>query len=205
MKRLTVQKMQNARSSIRCIQTNSTKDLNSTLQDIVEQSLRTDLAAAAGVSNFLKAKSVITGRYDLEVINSEEKTRFESLKKAALAHKVRPSLANTTLAVVGFVGGVTSAFLPKTLNKAVSSGVQEAIADICNSQLRDLNGAGSPSTQVKEAIVAFRDGERGEASSTVRVPDISTVGRLSELSSLEMVAGFTKVGTKFALSLTRKL
>ena len=65
-----------------------------------------------------------------------------ALRRLAPSHRVRPSLLSPALRASFWALGAAAAVAPRPLSAAVAAGMQDALTDVCNEQLRQLREAG---------------------------------------------------------------
>ena len=85
---------------------------------------------------------VLGRRPDLAAFQAREEAHAAALRQLAPAHRTRPSLLAPALRAAAYALGVVSAAAPRPLAAAVAAGVQDALTDACNEQLRRLREAG---------------------------------------------------------------
>lgn len=71
-----------------------------------------------------------------------EEAHAEVLRRLAPSHRVRPSLLSPALRAGFWALGAAAAVAPRPLSAAVTAGMQDALTDVCNEQLRQLREAG---------------------------------------------------------------
>ena len=168
---------------------------------------RVDLLAEEAATALAHGRSAASGRRpDLAAARDEEAEHLAEVQRMVPQHGVRPSaLSPATKAAFSLLGSA-AALMPRSLSGAISAGVQDALTDTYNEQLRQLREAGVAEEvpDVRAMIRRLRDRERAPEGAP-RAPDITDVRRLSELSPQEGVAAAVKVGTKLMLELAKKL
>ena len=71
-----------------------------------------------------------------------EEAHAAALRRLAPSHRVRPSLLSPALRAGFWALGAAAAVAPRPLSAAVAAGMQDALTDVCNEQLRQLREAG---------------------------------------------------------------
>lgn len=71
-----------------------------------------------------------------------EESHAAELRRLAPAHRTRPSLVAPALRAGFWVLGAAAAAAPRPLGAAVAAGLQDALTDVCNEQLRTLREEG---------------------------------------------------------------
>ena len=186
---------------------NSTRDHATSSSNLLKSLLRVDLLAEEAATALAHGRSAASGRRpDLAAARDEEAEHLAEVQRMVPQHGVRPSaLSPATKAAFSLLGSA-AALMPRSLSGAISAGVQDALTDTYNEQLRQLREAGVAEEvpDVRAMIRRLRDIERAPEGAP-RAPDITDVRRLSELSPQEGVAAAVKVGTKLMLELAQKL
>ncbi len=94
-----------------------------------------------------------------------EEAHAATLRQLAPSHRVRPSLLSPALRAGFWALGAAAAVAPRPLSAAVTAGMQDALTDVCNEQLRQLREAGLADSAPEVRAEAFELGRvRGECS-----------------------------------------
>lgn len=87
-------------------------------------------------------QQVLGRRPDLAAFQQREEQHAAALRQLAPAHRVRPSLLAPALRAGFWLLGAAAAAAPRPLSAAVAAGLQDALTDTCNEQLRQLREEG---------------------------------------------------------------
>lgn len=71
---------------------------------------------------------------------------MEQLRSLAPQHRTRPSLLAPALRAGFWALGAAAAAAPRSLSAAVTAGLQDALTDVCNEQLREMREGGLADT-----------------------------------------------------------
>ena len=170
--------------------------------DLINSTLRVDLLAQQ-VATALASGRAIAGRHrpDLQALREGESEQLHTIKAAVPHYGVRPSLLGPLAAVAFGAVGVASALAPPRLSAAVAAGIQDALTDTFNEQLRTLreSGAAESCGDIRKLVRDLRDFERAPEGAP-QVPDILKLQRPQELTPAEGVAAVVKAGTRLLLN-----
>ncbi|KAI7845406.1 hypothetical protein COHA_001111 [Chlorella ohadii] len=164
--------------------------------------LRSDLVAEEAAAALYRGQQQVLGRRpDLAAFQEREEAHAATLRQLAPSHRVRPSLLSPALRAGFWALGAAAAVAPRPLSAAVTAGMQDALTDVCNEQLRQLREAGlaDSAPEVRQAVREMRDEARA-VEGAPPVPD-----RLKELSPPEALAAVVKFGTRTAIDLAGRL
>ncbi|KAL4420486.1 hypothetical protein ABPG75_010142 [Micractinium tetrahymenae] len=174
---------------------------------LLQRILRTDLAAEEAAAALYRGQQRVLGRRpDLAAFQEREESHAAELRRLAPAHRTRPSLLSPALRAGFWALGAAAAAAPRPLGAAVTAGLQDALTDVCNEQLRTLReeGLAEAAPQVRHAVRAMRDDQR-EVEGAPPVPDILALQRLNELSAPEALAAVVKFGARTAIDLAGRV
>lgn len=145
-------------------------------------------------------------RPDLASFQQREENHAAALRQLAPAHRVRPSLLAPALRAGFWALGAAAAVAPRPLSAAVSAGLQDALTDVCNEQLRTMReeGLADAAPEVRQAVRAIRDEPR-DMEGAPAVPDVMALQRLGELSLPEALAAAVKLGARAAIGLAGRV
>ena len=85
---------------------------------------------------------VLGRRPDLAAFAEREDHHAAELRRLAPSHRMRPSLLAPALKAGFWALGAAAALAPRQVSAAVTAGVQDALTDVCNEQLRQLREEG---------------------------------------------------------------
>lgn len=191
--------------------------------NIIESTLRVDLLAQQAATSLAHGRALASNahRPDLSYLSEIESHHLDRVKSLIPEHHVRPSLLNPLVAVAFTALGVVSTLAPsQRLSAAVAAGVQDALTDTFNEQLRDLHAANTTSTataDVRSVVKELRDQERAPEGAP-QAPDIlSSFTNLApttssdshhqhqRLTMAEGVAAVVKATTRVFLQAAKKI
>lgn len=164
----------------------------------------------AAAALFRGQRRVLCDRPDAALFADREEHRLQAVRQLAPAHHVRPSLLSPVLRASFFALGAAAGLAPRNLSAAVGAGVQDALVDVYNEQLRQLRVAGLADVEpeVRHTIMQLRDDERtieGAPQAPDLLPYLAGSRRLSELTVEEGVAAVVKFGARLSLEITRRI
>lgn len=81
-------------------------------------------------------------RPDLAAFQQREERHAAQLRSLAPQHRTRPSLLAPALRAGFWALGAVAAVAPRPLSAAVAAGLQDALTDVCNEQLREMREGG---------------------------------------------------------------
>ncbi|GAB4820353.1 hypothetical protein N2152v2_007399 [Parachlorella kessleri] len=144
-------------------------------------------------------------RPDVTAFREREQQHLRRLQELAPEYRTRPSLLSPLVSTSFFALGAATALLPRRISAAVTGGLQEALTDVYNDQLRQMREAGvsEAAPEVREAVKAMRDEERSIEGGP-QIPDITTIQRWNELSFEEGIAAVVKFGTTTLVNASRQ-
>eukprot|EP00887_Chlorella_sp_A99_P004515 scaffold34.g4515.t1 len=164
----------------------------------------------AATALFRGQRAALCGRPDAAALAEREQAHLDLVRALAPAHRVRPPLLAPALRAGFFALGAATGLAPRRVSAAVTAGLQDALTDMYNEQLRELRAAGlsNAAPQVRAAVVALRDEERaqdGAPQAPDLLPYLAGSRRLAELTPEEGVAGLVKLGARLSLGLASRL
>jgi len=168
--------------------------------------LRVDLLAQESITALAKGRCFAErDRPDYGAIYQGEAEQLEEIRKAAPELGVRPSLLTPPAKVAFWALGNAIALLPSMVSGAVAAGVQEAVQDTCNEQLRDLRekGVADAVPEVRAFIRKMRDTERAPEGAP-KAPDFLRLSSF-EVSPAEGMASIVRFGTRAMLTVAQKV
>lgn len=176
---------------------------------ILQATIRVDLLAQQAATALASGRSLAAHRRpDYTALLEEETKHLQKIKSLAPQYNVRPSLLGPLTSAAFGALGVASALAPPPLSSAIAAGVQDAMTDAFNEQLRDMREAGvaesAAAEEVRLVVRELRDQERAPAGAP-HVPDILSLRNPRDVSSLEGIAAVFKAGTKFLLDAAKKI
>jgi len=189
-------------------QSNSCSDSDSQ-PEIIQSSIRVDLLAQQAATALASGRSLAAHRRpDYTALLEKETEHLQKVKYLAPHYNVRPSLLGPLTSAAFRALGVVSAVAPPPLSSAIAAGVQDAMTDAFNEQLRDMREAGvaesTAAEEVRFVVRELRDQERAPAGAPL-VPDILSLRNPRDISPVEGIAAVFKAGTKLLLDTAKKL
>eukprot|EP00884_Botryococcus_braunii_P014901 jgi/Botrbrau1/23411/Bobra.0051s0055.1 len=181
--------------------THDPESAKSELSDsVVRRVLRANLVAEGTMYQMVCGQSLTAGqRPDIRYYKDKEAELLEELKQVAPYYRTRPSILGPLSSVAGFGVGALSACLPPKLQLAVTAGLQDALQEEYNDQLRDL--AVSQDPRVKDLVKHLRDADRLPTGGA-KVPNLAS---LQDLSLPEGIAAAAKASLKGLFRLAERL
>jgi demethoxyubiquinone hydroxylase (CLK1/Coq7/Cat5 family) len=202
------------RCGIRSFSTKATEEGNNSSDkesqpSIIQSTIRVDLLAQQAATALASGRSLATHhRPDYKALLEEETKHLHKIKSLAPKYNTRPSLLGPLASVAFGALGVASALAPLRMSSAIAAGVQDAMTDAFNEQLREMREAGladlKSAEKVRLIVRELRDQERAPADAP-HVPDIMSLRDPRNISPIEGVAAVFKAGTKLLLDVAKKV
>lgn len=98
---------------------------------------------------------VLGRRPDLASFQQREEAHAAELRRLAPQHRARPSLLGPALRAGFWALGAAAAVAPRPLGAAVVAGLQDALTDLCNEQLRTLREQGLAEAAPQASVVLW--------------------------------------------------
>ena len=174
---------------------------------LIQATLRVDLLAQQAATALASGRSLAAKhRPDYAALLEEETEHLEKLKTLAPQYSVRPSLLGPVTSAAFGALGIASALAPPRLSSAIAAGIQDAMTDAFNEQLREMReqGVADSAENVRLVVRELRDQERAPAGAP-NVPDILSLRNPRDISPIEGVAAVTKAGMKLLLDAAKKV
>jgi demethoxyubiquinone hydroxylase (CLK1/Coq7/Cat5 family) len=176
---------------------------------LLKSTIRVDLLAQQAATALASGRSLAAHRRpDYSALLEEETEHLQKLKSLAPQYNTRPSALGPLASLAFGALGAASALAPPRLSSAISAGVQDAMTDVFNEQLREMREAGvaesAAAEEVRLVIRELRDQERAPAGAP-RVPDILSLRNPRDITPAEGVAAVIKAGTKILLDAAKKV
>lgn len=178
-------------------------------QSIIQSTIRVDLLAQQAATALASGRSLATHRRpDYTALLEEETEHLQKIKSLAPQYNVRPSLLGPLASAAFGALGVASSLAPPLLSSAIAAGVQDAMTDAFNEQLREMREAGvaksAAAEEVRLVVRELRDQERAPAGAP-HVPDILSLRNPRDISPAEGIAAVFKAGTKLLLDTAKTI
>lgn len=173
---------------------------------LVQSILRVDLVAQGAAAALFGGRARVLRGPDAAAYRDDEREQLQRVQTVAPHHRTRPSLLAPLASAAFSLLGAAAAAAPPRLSSAVTAGVQDALTDTYNEQLRELRerGVAEAVPGVRALLRALRDRERAPDGAP-RVPDITSLQRPGELTAEEGVAAVVKAGTSALLAAAKRL
>lgn len=176
---------------------------------ILKYAIRVDLLAQQAATALATGRAVAGGhRPDLQALREEEVEYLNMVKAKVPEYGVRPSLLGPFAAAAFGALGVASTLAPPRFAAAVAAGVQDALTDTFNEQLREMRESGVEDSagDVRVMVRELRDQERAPEGAP-QAPDIVSLSQRSarDISPAEGIAAITKAGTRLLLNAAKQV
>ena len=178
--------------------------------DIVKSTIRVDLFAQQAATALATGRALAGGRRpDLQALRDEEVEYLNKVKAKVAEYGARPSLLGPLGAAAFGALGVASSLAPPKFAAAIAAGVQDALTDTFNEQLREMRESGTAESagDVRVLVRELRDQERAPEGAP-QAPDLVALASQEsarKVSPAEGIAAVTKAGTRLLLNIVKKV
>jgi len=178
-------------------------------RDIVDKIIRVALVGQQAAMALSTGRSLCKpSRPDVQYLQEAEGEGLKRIEESFSQYTARPSLLGPVARFAFGSLGVASAVLPSRISSAVLAGMQEAMTDSINQQLRTLHEKNlvDEVPDLRNALRELRDlPQRAATPFTVSVPDLLSVMQQKEVTASGGIAALVKFSTSTMLKAAEKV